>query len=104
MADFIERKADGSVELRVRLTPGARKEEAGGLFLDASGRGWLKASVRAVPEKGLANVALVALIAKTTGIAKSRIVLQSGSTARTKALEIKDCSNAEWQALVALGG
>ncbi len=48
----------------------------------------LKARVTAVPEKGKANKALIALVAKSLGIAKSSIDLVSGDTSRKKILRI----------------
>ena len=66
----------------------ARKEALGGLWADEHGRAHLKASVRAVPEKGLANKALIALLAKQTGTAKSLVTLESGSTSRSKVLAL----------------
>ncbi|QWW67548.1 DUF167 domain-containing protein [Rhizobium sp. WYJ-E13] len=42
----------------------------------------------AVPEKGKANKALIALIAKSLGIAKSSVDLVSGDTSRKKILRI----------------
>lgn len=76
------------IRLRIRLSPGARKEGLGGLWEDEHGRAHLKGSVRAVPEKGQANKALIALLAKQTGMAKSLITLESGSTSRSKALTL----------------
>ncbi|MCB1415193.1 MAG: DUF167 domain-containing protein [Phyllobacteriaceae bacterium] len=74
------------IRLRIRLSPGARKEAIGGTWADEHDRLHLKAAVRAVPEKGLANKALIALLAKRTGVAKSLITLESGSTSRSKTL------------------
>lgn len=49
----------------------------------------LLARVRAVPEKGAANDALIKLLAKALSIGKSDISVQSGHTARTKVLHLK---------------
>ncbi|WP_075997488.1 DUF167 domain-containing protein [Salaquimonas pukyongi] len=78
----------GKIRLRVRLAPGARTEMLGGVWKDENGRCHLKASVRAVPEKGQANKALIALLAGKTGVAKSRIALESGSAGRLKTLKM----------------
>lgn len=80
--------AGDEIRLRIRLSPGARKEGLGGIWADEHGKAHLKASVRAVPEKGLANKALIALLAKQTGVAKSLITLESGSTSRSKVLSL----------------
>lgn len=78
--------SDDTIRLRLRLSPGARTEALGGMWEDEHDRAYLKASVRAVPEKGQANKALIALLAKQTGVAKSLITLESGSTGRSKTL------------------
>lgn len=49
---------------------------------------WLTASVRAVPEKGRANSALIVLLAKALSVPKSTISLESGDSNRLKQLRI----------------
>ncbi|WP_313802138.1 DUF167 family protein [Sphingobium sp.] len=75
--------------LSVRLTPGAAREEIGGVWTDEKGAAWLSARVRAVPEKGKANAALIALLAKRLDWPRSAISLESGDTNRLKRLRIK---------------
>lgn len=75
--------------LSVRLTPGATREEVGGVWTDEKGAHWLSARVRAVPEKGKANAALIALLAKRLDWPRSAISLESGDTNRLKRLRIK---------------
>lgn len=75
--------------LRVRLTPGAAREEMGGIWTDEKDQLWLSARVRAVAEKGRANAALAALLAKWLDWPKSAISLESGDTNRLKRLRIK---------------
>ena len=75
--------------LSVRLTPGATREEIGGVWTDDKGATWLRARVRAVPEKGKANSALIALLAKRLEWSRSAISLESGDTNRLKRLRIK---------------
>lgn len=79
----------GDLILSVRLTPGATREEVGGIWTDEKGCEWLSARVRAVPEKGRANVALIALLAKRLDWQRSAISLESGDTNRLKRLRIK---------------
>ena len=50
--------------------------------------------MRAVPEKGRANGALIALLAKALDWPKSAILLESGDTNRLKRLRIRDGANA----------
>ncbi|MBB4168327.1 hypothetical protein FHX09_002166 [Rhizobium sp. BK538] len=56
--------------------------------IDAEGKSHLKVRVTAVPEKGKANKALVALVAKSLGVAKSSVRIASGDTSRKKILRI----------------
>lgn len=79
----------GDLILAVRLTPGASREEVAGRWTDEKGADWLCARVRAVPEKGKANAALVALLAKALDWPRSAIFLESGDTNRLKRLRIK---------------
>nr|WP_235523465.1 DUF167 family protein [Sphingobium sp. Leaf26] len=74
--------------LSVRLTPGSANEAIGGGWTDAQGARWLMARVRAVPEKGRANDALIALLSKRLDWPRSAILLESGDTNRLKRLRI----------------
>lgn len=88
MADFFEVK-NNHILLCIRLTPNARKEAFFGVLADENNVYWLKVSVRAVPENGKANKALVSMLAQRLGIPKSKIELVSGGQARTKKLSIE---------------
>ena len=57
--------------------------------VSADGLAHLKARVTAVPEKGKANKALVALLSKALKIPKTTISIISGDTARQKILRIE---------------
>jgi uncharacterized protein YggU (UPF0235/DUF167 family) len=77
--------AAGQVRFRVRLTPkGGRDAIKGwsGIGADA----FLKARVRAAPEDGNANTALIALLAKELGVAKSALAIAGGQKARLKTI------------------
>lgn len=76
------------VRLSIRLTPNGGRDAIEGVETDAAGDSYLKARVRAVPEGGKANKALVELVAKTFGLPKSAIRFVSGETARKKILRI----------------
>ncbi len=82
------RRHDGYVSVTVRLTPNGGRDAIDGIEADAQGERHLKVRVRAVPEKGLANKALVAVVAKAAGVAKSAVTLVSGETQRKKILRI----------------
>ncbi len=75
--------------LSVRLTPKGGRDAIDGIETLADGRAILKARVRAVPEEGEANAALVKLIAKAVNVSASRVAVQSGHTARLKILKIE---------------
>lgn len=49
----------------------------------------LKISVTAAPERGKANEAVIALLAKEWGVAKSAISVVAGATGRRKLVEIR---------------
>ncbi|MGV1766578.1 DUF167 domain-containing protein [Rhizobium rhizogenes] len=76
------------VRLSVRLTPNGGRDAVDGIETGADGEAYLKARVSAVPEKGKANKALIALLAKRLSIPKSSLSLISGDTARKKILRI----------------
>jgi len=88
-------------KLRVRLTPSGGADRIDGRAADAEGNVFLKARVRAAPENNEANRALEALIAKAFGVAKSRVKVARGATARLKTLEIDGASDADVAAFVA---
>ncbi|AYG60829.1 DUF167 domain-containing protein [Rhizobium jaguaris] len=76
------------VRLSVRLTPNGGRDAIDGVETGADDESYLKVRVSAVPEKGKANKALIVLLAKKLGIAKSAVSLISGDTARKKILRI----------------
>ncbi len=73
------------INLTVRLTPKADRDAVYGCETTENGL-LIKARVRAVPEKGKANIALIKLIAKWLGTAKSNVTLLKGDTSRQKQL------------------
>ena len=48
----------------------------------------LRVRVSAVPDKGKANAAVVALLAKALGVPKSAVSVVSGETSRMKTLDV----------------
>jgi uncharacterized protein (TIGR00251 family) len=65
--------------LPVRAQPGARKNEIRGVQ-----DGMLKVSVAQAPERGKANKAIAALLAKALGLRKSQIELLTGPSSPNK--------------------
>ena len=80
-------RPDGVV-LAVRLTPRASRDGIDGLR-DGPNGPYVQARVRAVPEDGRANAALVELVADEIGVPKSTLEVTAGHTARLKSLHIK---------------
>jgi len=93
---------DHGIEVTVRLTPKSSRDDVEGAETGADGRCYLKARVRAVPEKGKANKALIAMIAKKSGIPKSRISVTSGQTGRLKTLLLECDADQRRQAVSGL--
>jgi uncharacterized protein YggU (UPF0235/DUF167 family) len=77
-AAAIRALADGDGRLALRVTPGARSE---GIEI-ADGR--LLVKVRAKPQDGAANEAVLALLAQALGVAASRLRMLRGATGREK--------------------
>ena len=81
-------RADGLV-LSVRLTPKSSRDEITGFETLADGRMVLKARVRAVPQDGEANAALVRLLAKALHISASAVRIEAGASGRLKTLHLQ---------------
>jgi uncharacterized protein (TIGR00251 family) len=79
----------GAVVVDIRLTPKGGRDSIDGIGVLADGRAVARARVRALPENGAANQALVALVAKALGRPKSAVAIVSGTTARVKRLRIE---------------
>ena len=98
------RPAPTGVFLAVRLTPKGGRDAIDGVEIMSDGKPVLKARVRAVPEDGKANAALIDLIAKSLRLPRSAITLAAGQTSRIKTLEIAGDGVALASALAALAG
>lgn len=70
------------LRLSVRLTPNGGRDSIDGIETGSDGQSYLKARVSVAPEKGKANKALIALLARNMGIPKSSLELVSGDTAQ----------------------
>ena len=76
------------VRLRLRVKPGASRVAVLGRTILADGVEAVVVAVSAPPEDGKANAAVIALLAKSWRLPKSRIGVVAGATARTKLVEI----------------
>ena len=72
----------------MRLTPRGGRDSIDGIESLADGRVVLKVRVRASPQEGEANAALVRFIAKTIGVPPRDVALSAGATGRIKRLTI----------------
>ena len=82
------RSTGQGVSFQVRLTPKGGRDAVEGWAQASDGLEHLKARVRAVPEDGKANDALIALLAAKLDVPKSAVRIASGATARLKRIEI----------------
>lgn len=78
----------GRLLFQVRLTPKGGRDAIEGWASTADGKAHLKARVRATPQDGAANLALVALLAKELGVARAALTLEAGAKARLKSLSV----------------
>ncbi|KRA81531.1 DUF167 domain-containing protein [Altererythrobacter sp. Root672] len=81
-AEAIRALADAEGRLALRVTPGARIE---GIEL---GDGVLQVKVRAKPQDGAANEAVLEMLADALGVATSRLRMLRGATTRNKLVQI----------------
>jgi len=83
---MIEMMQNGpDVLLHVKVVPGASRDKIAG-DLD----GALKISVAAPPERGAANKAVCELIARTCGLRRQQVEVESGHTSPRKVIRIHD--------------
>ena len=86
------RASPSGLAVTVRLTPNARADAI--LGVDRAGTpAALRAKVRAVPEKGKANAALIGLMAGWLGVPRTSVTCVAGGKSRVKTLEIEGESN-----------
>ena len=98
------RVSGDAVLLSLRLTPRSSKDALEGVETLADGRSVLKARVRAVPEDGKANLALLRLLADQLDLPIRALSLATGATGRTKVIRIEGATEATLARLAALTG
>ena len=76
------------VRLVLKVRPGAGKDSIDGLETATGGGMSLLVRVRAQPEKGRANEAVIKLLAQALGLPKSRLAITAGETGRRKTIFI----------------
>lgn len=82
------RRRDNGLCIIVRVTPRTGSDRLDGVEARGDGKQALHVRVRAAPEKGAANAAMIALVAKAFGVPKSAVAVTAGATARLKTLVI----------------
>lgn len=78
----LDRLAQPGTLIAVRVTPRASRNK---ITVDGD---VLRIAVTTVPEDGKANAAVVKLLSKALGIAKSKLVLVRGATSRDKLFRV----------------
>ena len=74
--------------LAVRVTPRSAKPGLGGWRTGADGRDELELRVAEAPAGGVANEAVIRLLAKSLGIGRSELAIISGAASRHKRIAI----------------
>ncbi len=74
--------------IKLRVTPKASRNAVTGVYTDANNQMSLKVSTTTQPEKGKANKAVIAILSKRFGRAKSDFSVVSGQTSRNKTILI----------------
>ncbi|WP_193174406.1 DUF167 family protein [Oricola nitratireducens] len=82
------RAGDGHVDIFLRVTPNASRNAIEGAETRDDGQVRLRLRITAQPEKGKANKAAIAILAKALHLPKSAFSVISGETARDKTLRI----------------
>ena len=83
-------KPEKSCKIDVRVQPKASRNQVDG-FED----GTLRLRVTAPPADGKANTGVIALLAKTLGVSKSRLEIVQGHSSRNKVVSIDTLSEQE---------
>ena len=82
-----------SATLSVKVSPGAADDRLAGWMAES-----LKVRVRAAPERGRANKAVEAVVARCIGLKTSDVQVRSGHTSARKRITVTGLSNAELRA------
>ena len=82
--DVFDERADGTLVLRLRVQPGARRDAVVGRHGDA-----LKVAVAAPADRGRANEAVLDLVAGVLGVGRPAVELVAGASSRTKRVAVR---------------
>jgi uncharacterized protein YggU (UPF0235/DUF167 family) len=98
------RAGPGGVILQLRVTPNAGADRIEGIEVRDDGQAVLRVRVRAVPDRGKANAAVLALLARALGVPKSSVALTAGGSARHKTVALTGDAGELMARLEALAG
>ena len=87
-----------SCTIKVRVQPKSSRNQVDG-FQD----GALRVRVTAAPTEGQANAAVIALLAKTLGISKSRLEIIRGYSSRDKVVSVDTLTEQEVRRKIGVG-
>ena len=87
-----------SCTIKVRVQPKSSRNQVDG-FQD----GALRVRVTAAPTEGQANAAVIALLAKTLGVSKSRLGIIRGYSSRDKVVSVDTLTEQEVQRKIEAG-
>ena len=95
-APYLRPDKSGAVLVDIHVIPNASRTQA-----DGEHDGALRVRLHAPPVDGKANLALMAWLADTLGIAKRDVELVRGQTSKRKQLRVSAaaCAKADWSAL-----
>ena len=82
-------RRQGGIALSIHLQPRASDSRIVGVEASADGAWRLKARVTAAATEGEANRALIRLLAKTLGVAPSRVSIEQGAADRRKLVAVE---------------
>jgi len=102
-SSFCRQTASGFL-LYLRVTPNAGRDAIDGPELRDDGSTVLRIRTAAVPDRGRANAAVIALLGKALGLPKSAFELVSGETSRFKTVAVAAPLADHAAALKALAG
>ena len=90
--------------MAIKLKPGGSVSRIEGVTRDASGDCYLNVKVRAAPEKGKANAALISLLARAWRVPRRRLRISAGAIHRRKTVLVEGADDellaqlTEWMA------
>lgn len=86
-SDWFRAGASG-LRLHLRVTPNAGRDAIEGVERRDDGLAVLRVRVAAVPDRGKANAAVIALLARALDVPRSSLSIASGETGRLKTLAL----------------